>query len=247
MFESQSVPRISESSKVVVLTGAGISAESGIQTFRDAGGLWEQYKIEDVATPEAFARDPEMVWEFYNKRRRQATDVRPNPAHHALAKLEERLPPGNFVLITQNVDNLHRVAGSRNVLHMHGELARVRCMECSNIIETTELFDGVPRCDCGGMLRPHIVWFGEMPMFLDEIQDHLYTCDLFVAIGTSGMVYPAAGFLQIAKSAGARTLSVNFEDPANVHYFDFFLRGKAGEILPDLVDNWIKTLSAKEC
>ena len=245
MFESQSVPPISKSSKIVVLTGAGISAESGIRTFRDAGGMWEQYRAEDIATPEAFDRDPETVWEFYNERRRKAGEVQPNPAHRALARLEEHLLPGNFTLITQNVDNLHRLAGSKNVLHMHGELSKVRCTKCANVSETMELFEGIPYCDCGGMLRPDVVWFGEMPMFLEETQNHLYMCELFLAIGTSGHVHPAAGFLQTAKSAGVVTVGVNLEEPANVRYFDFFFCGKAGGILPSLVDNWLEALSTK--
>jgi NAD-dependent deacetylase len=245
MFESQSVPPISRSSRIVVLTGAGISAESGIRTFRDEGGLWEQHRAEDIATPEAFDRDPEMVWRFYNERRRKAREVRPNAAHRALARLEEHLLPASFTLITQNVDNLHRLANSKNVLHMHGELSKVRCTQCSSVFETMELFDGVPHCDCGGMLRPDIVWFGEMPMFLEEIQNDLHMCDFFLAAGTSGQVYPAAGFLLTAKHAGATTVGVNLEEPANVGYFDFFFCGKAGDILPGLVDNWLETLSAK--
>jgi len=246
MFESHSPLLISDSSKIVILTGAGISAESGIPTFRDTGGLWEQYRIEDVATPEAFRRDPEKVWQFYNARRKQAVDVRPNPAHFALAKLEQLLPQGNLTIITQNVDKLHRLAGSRNVLHMHGELLEVRCTKCSSVVETTEAFEGVPYCECGGMLRPNVVWFGEMPMFLDEIQELIYNSEIFMSVGTSGEVYPAAGLLKTAKSVGATTVGVNLEEPMNVRYFDYFFRGKAGDVLPALVDGWSKTLSLGE-
>jgi NAD-dependent deacetylase len=243
MSDPKSFPPIDPSTKIVVLTGAGISAESGIRTFRETGGLWEEYRIEDVATPEAFEKDPDLVWSFYNERRRRAADVKPNPAHLALAKLEEHLAPENFVVVTQNVDNLHRMAGSKSVLHMHGELASVRCVKCGTVTETLEQFEGVPHCDCGGMLRPHIVWFGEIPMHLEEIQERLRTCDVFLAVGTSGLVHPAASFLAAAGAAGATTVGVNLEDPANVRYFDHFYRGRAGEILPGLVDEWISDLS----
>ena len=244
MFESKQIPLIGPDTRLLVLSGAGISAESGIRTFRDSGGFWEEYRVEDVATPEAFERDPEVVWRFYNERRRQARDVRPNPAHMALARLEERLPKGNFTVVTQNVDSLHDLAGSKEVLHMHGRIDLLRCVECSEISENMEHLDGIPYCGCGGMLRPHIVWFGEMPMYLDEINNLLYGCDIFLAVGTSGLVYPAAGFLQTAAAAGAKTVGVNLDAPANVSYFDYFFQGRAGEILPGLVDYWLEGLQS---
>jgi len=228
--------------RLVVLTGAGISAESGVHTFRDKGGLWSKYNLYEVATPEAFAADPRRVWEFYNMRRAQLGTVEPNPAHHALAKLEATMPEGHFALITQNVDDLHRRAGCRAILQMHGELAKVRCTRCGTITETLEDLGVLPHCDCGGMLRPHIVWFGEVPMLMDEIDDAIRACTLFLVVGTSGVVYPAAGLLAQAKASGARTVGVNLEAPDNVAYLDHFFQGKADEILPKLVESWISRL-----
>jgi len=238
----EAVP-FSTSTRLAVMTGAGISAESGVSTFRGKGGLWSKYNLYEVATPEAFARDPRMVWEFYNLRRAQLPTVEPNAAHHALARLEAAMPDGAFTLITQNVDDLHDRAGTKHVLHMHGELAKVRCTGCGTITETLDDLGPLPHCDsCGAMLRPHIVWFGEMPMFLDKIDDAVRECHLFLAVGTSGTVYPAAGMLSLAKSCGARTVGINLDEPDNVDSIDHFFQGKAGELLPPLVDEWLSRL-----
>ena len=231
---------------IVVLTGAGISAESGIPTFRDAGGLWERYRIEDVATPEAFARDPKLVQDFYNARRRALLDpeIRPNPAHEALARLERRWP-GPFLLVTQNIDDLHERAGSRRLLHMHGELLRVKCTACNTSHAWREdVLPDTPCPSCGrtGTLRPDVVWFGEMPYHLDVIYDALSRCRLFVAVGTSGQVYPAAGFVDEAKRAGALAVELNLEPSAVSASFDIRRYGRASEVVPAFVDELL-TLS----
>lgn len=205
---------MSRYTSIVVLTGAGVSAESGIKTFRDNNGLWENHRVEDVCTPEAFARNPELVQQFYNARRRQlVTEAKPNPAHRALADFERHFP-GEFTLITQNVDDLHERAGSRNLLHMHGELLKARCSKTQLVVPWTSDITADTPCPCcskAGLLRPHIVWFGEMPLFMDQIEAALSRCDLFVSIGTSGQVYPAAGFVQMAAAYGAHTVELNLE------------------------------------
>jgi NAD-dependent deacetylase len=230
--------------KVAALTGAGISAESGVPTFRDKGGIWEKYDVMAVATPQAFQKDPRLVWRFYNERRKQARHVEPNPAHYALARLERLLPEGDFSLITQNVDHLHRQAGSKNVYHMHGELSKTRCTRCQTVRESPEELSELPRCPCGGLLRPHIVWFGEVPFETDTLYQIVGECDLFLVVGTSGVVHPAAGFVIHAKRSGAVTVGVNLEVPDNRLYIDHFYKGKAGEILPRLVDHWANCLGA---
>jgi len=223
--------------RVFILAGAGVSAESGIPTFRGVGGLWRNYRIEEVASPVAWHRDPRLVWEFYSMRRQVAAAAKPNPAHFALAKLEQQLEERLF-LCTQNVDDLHEQAGSKRVVHMHGELFKSRCDTCSrppfrdaNIYEPpVEL----PRCDCGGMIRPHICWFGEVPFELDRIYGALERCTIFMAVGTSGVVEPAASF--VAHVGGrVRTIYVGAEQPANVTTFGECHFGKAGEVLPALV------------
>jgi NAD-dependent protein deacetylase/lipoamidase len=199
--------------RIVVLTGAGVSAESGLSTFRDANGLWEQYDPMDLATPQAFARDPALVYRFYNARRSQLGDVEPNAAHRALARLQREYS-GEVFLVTQNVDDLHERGGSRQVCHMHGQLLSMLCTGCKTSMPSTVEFDGSSHCPgCGGKgtLRPDIVWFGEMPHYLDEIETQLADCDLFIAVGTSGVVYPAAGFVQQALRHGALTVEVNRE------------------------------------
>ncbi|WP_339770372.1 Sir2 family NAD+-dependent deacetylase [uncultured Paraglaciecola sp.] len=206
--------------KVVVLTGAGISAESGLRTFRDNNGLWEEHSIEDVATPEAFLRDPELVYRFYNLRRAQlqSNEVIPNEAHHALAKFE-RVHKGTVLIITQNVDDLHERAGSQNVLHMHGELLRARCCHSQRSFSMTGSFDGASRCTCCNppqRIRPDIVWFGEMPFYMDEIEHAVADADVFISIGTSGNVYPAAGLVQGANYHGAHTVELNLQ-PSEVN------------------------------
>jgi len=225
---------------IVILTGAGISAESGIRTFRASDGLWEDHRVEDVATPEAFERDPELVHRFYNERRQGllAPEIKPNPAHFALAELEKRYP-GDVLLVTQNIDNLHERAGSQNLIHMHGELLNMRC-SASGVVNVFE-GNSSPKdlCDCcgvAGTLRPDIVWFGEMPMEMDRIYHALDTCSLFLSIGTSGNVYPAAGFVQVASAAGAHTVELNLEPSKVESNFDEHIYGAASEVLPTYIE-----------
>ena len=202
-----------EVNNIVILTGAGVSAESGLATFRDSDGLWEKHDPMDIATPEAFARDSDLVYRFYNARRQQLKSVSHNEAHRALARLQKKYP-GEVFLVTQNVDDLHERGGSAQVCHMHGELNSVLCQACSSTWCTDEAIDGQSSCpDCGaqGKLRPDIVWFGEIPYHMTEIERRLETCDLFIAVGTSGVVYPAAGFVRSALLAGAMTIEVNRE------------------------------------
>jgi len=214
-----------------------VSAESGIPTFRGVGGLWRNYRIEEVASPYAWKCDPQLVWEFYSMRRTVASAAKPNLAHLALAKLEQKLQQRLF-LCTQNVDDLHEQAGSTQVVHMHGELSESRCDACIRPrFEDRNLYEPptkIPRCDCGGQIRPHICWFGEMPFGMDRIFDALNQCTVFMAIGTSGVVEPAASF--VAHVAGrARTIYVGPEEPANAFSFSECHLGKAGEVLPDLL------------
>jgi NAD-dependent deacetylase len=237
--------------RVLAMTGAGVSAESGVPTFRDANGLWENHKVEEVATPGAFADDPELVWRFYSQRRAAAAAVEPNPGHLALADLERRLED-RFLLVTQNVDGLHWRAGSRRLVEFHGNLFRTKCSRCDLApVEDRELYlDGelpqCPACDVRGdfaLLRPDIVWFGEMldPAHLARIHAFVRPADrggdrlVFLAVGTSGLVYPAAGLVDVARAAGAETWLVNADPPANLEAFDHFVRGKSGEVLPRLL------------
>lgn len=233
-----------DSARVFVLTGAGISAESGLATFRDAGGLWERHRIEDVATPEGFARDPALVWRFYGQRRRQAAGCLPNAAHRALARLGSALGERLF-LCTQNVDPLHEAAGSRGVVHMHGELLRTRCEACAlpSFEDDAAHLERVPLCSCGARLRPDVVWFGEVPQQLPRIFAALETCDVFIAIGSSGAVHPAAGFVthvrnQPSPRTGrhARTVYVGLEKPDNAYAFDEVRLGRASEVVPGLFE-----------
>ncbi len=224
---------------IVILTGAGISAESGIQTFRAKDGLWENHRIEDVATPEGFLRDPQLVHRFYNQRRQQLQDsnIHPNPAHQALFLLE-REHKGTVTLITQNIDNLHEMAGSNNVIHMHGELLKARCPNTNQVIECTGELDANSLCTCCQFpepLRPHVVWFGEMPLKLDRIYGALSQTDLFLSIGTSGCVYPAAGFVHEAASHGAHTIELNLEPSDLSDQFNERRYGKASQLIPALV------------
>ncbi len=228
--------RVGPSDRVFVLTGAGVSAESGIRTFRDAGGLWETYRFEEVASPEGWAAHPEVVWRFYAERRAQALgECEPNAAHLALAALERAIGDRLF-LCTQNVDDLHERAGSSRVHHMHGELFRSRCEACSRPPFADRVaHQTIPRCACGGRIRPHIVWFGEMPLGMDVISDALDRCSLFVTVGSSGAVYPAAGFVASVRHR-ARTVYVGPERPDNAKAFDEHRLGKAGDVLPTLFD-----------
>jgi NAD-dependent deacetylase len=226
---------VGPSDRVFVLTGAGVSAESGIQTFRDAGGFWEKYRFEEVASPEGWAADPKVVWRFYGQRRTQALACEPNAAHRALAALERAIGDRLF-LCTQNVDDLHEKGGSLRVHHMHGELFRSRCAACSRPpFEDRVAHPTVPLCSCGGHIRPHIVWFGEIPLGLERIAEALDRCSLFVTVGSSGAVYPAAGFVASVRSR-ARTVYVGTERPDNADAFDEVRLGKAGDTLPTLFE-----------
>jgi NAD-dependent deacetylase len=235
--------QLSPTSRVFVLTGAGVSAESGFSTFRDSGGLWEKHRVEDVATPEGWTRDRNLVWQFYAGLRAQAASAKPNAAHVALAALGQAIGDRMF-LCTQNVDDLHEKAGSRNVVHMHGELMKSRCERWPECLRGP--FDDAsttlqaPSCECSAHVRPHIVWFGEVPISLDRIEDALNACDYFVTIGSSGSVYPAAGFVATVRarkrrdSASPVAVYVGTEAPDNATAFDECRLGKAGEAVPTL-------------
>jgi NAD-dependent deacetylase len=226
---------------ILILTGAGISAESGLATFRAADGLWEGNRVEDVATPDAFRRDPALVHQFYDARRRQLREVQPNAAHRALARLDAEWP-GELLIVTQNVDDLHDRASARRLLHMHGELKSAWCLACDDRMRWEEDLGHAPACpSCGvaGKLRPDIVWFGEMPYEMDRIEDALQRADLFVSIGTSGAVYPAAGFVQTARYLGAKTLEMNLEPSQGSFFFEQSRTGKAGDLVPAWVDEML--------
>lgn len=224
---------------IVILTGAGVSAESGLLTFRDNGGLWENHRVEEVATPEAFARDPALVHRFYNMRRQKLLTVEPNAAHDSLARLEAD-HPATVTIVTQNVDNLHERAGSKNVIHMHGEMLKVRCRVCASVITTEANIDEetpCPACGFAPALRPHIVWFGEMPFHMPEIEELLLKADLFISIGTSGNVYPAAGFVQLVRRhTTAHTVEINMEPSEGVSHFAETHHGPAGALVPNYVN-----------
>lgn len=229
--------RMPDIRNIVVLTGAGISAESGIDTFRDAGGLWEQHNVEDVATPEGFARDPDLVLRFYDMRREALLTKEPNAAHEALARLDAGWE-GELLIVTQNVDDLHERGGASRVLHMHGELKSALCLSCEMRSPWDATMSDRPPCPVcqAPSLRPDVVWFGEMPYQMDRIYTALRQADLFVSIGTSGAVYPAAGFVRDAKELGARTLELNLERSEGSHWFDEARHGPAGELVPAWVD-----------
>lgn len=229
---------------IVILSGAGISKESGINTFRDSGGLWEQESIEDVATPGGFRRDPGKVYDFYNRRRRELLKVKPNAAHEALARLEADWPEP-LLVVTQNVDDLHERGGTKSLIHMHGELLKARCQGCGAVLEWTADLGAEDSCrSCGrkGLLRPHIVWFEEIPLQMDEIESALSRCSTFVSIGTSGDVYPAAGFVRLAKSRGARTLELNLEPSKGAGAFDEGRYGPATKVVTAWVEEMLATL-----
>jgi NAD-dependent deacetylase len=229
--------------RLFVLTGAGISAESGIATFRDAGGLWQSHRVEDVASPTGWARDPALLWRFYSERRDATRAARPNAAHLALAELE-RIVGERMIVCTQNIDRLHEAAGSRRVVHVHGDLFRSRCSSTtcsSNPVDDENVYlsaDALPRCaTCGSLMRPDIVWFGEEPRRLGEIDEALESCSLFVAIGTSGLVYPVAGFVKFlrARRPGTRTVYVGLQVPGNAEAFDEIRLGSATALVPGLL------------
>lgn len=231
------------SRNIVVLTGAGISAESGLATFRGQGGQWEGHRVEDVATPEAFARNPVLVHGFYNERRAAIGEAQPNAAHRALARLDREWP-GEFLLVTQNVDNLHERAGSKRLIHMHGENCKGWCLACDARFPWQGAMDqgsGCPECAEIGRVRPDIVWFGEMPYEMDRIDEALRSCDLFVSIGTSGAVYPAAGFVQTARYCGAHTLEINLEPSQGSIFFDESRMGKASDLVPACVEELLQS------
>jgi NAD-dependent deacetylase len=231
-----------KSKRIVLLTGAGVSAESGLDTFRDkqGTGIWSRFDPIKLATPEAFARDPEKVHEFYNARRRNLLAATPNAAHLALAALEKAMAErgGHLTLVTQNIDDLHERAGSMNVIHMHGELLKARCVACDRLTNWRgDISDAdlCPSCGRANALRPHVVWFGEMPLCLNEIYSALTEADMFASIGTSGSVYPAAGFVAEARALGLRTFEINLERSDNVDEFDKTRYGPASEAVPDWV------------
>jgi NAD-dependent deacetylase len=236
----------SAAKSIFVLTGAGISAESGLGTFRDRNGqgIWARFDPMKLATPEAFARDPHAALAFYDLRRRNLLNSEPNMAHRALARLEQALSVrgGHLTLVTQNIDDLHERAGSRRVIHMHGELLKARCQRCNSVgLWPEDLSPSAvcPDCGCAGGLRPHVVWFGEMPLFMEEIDRALREADLFVAIGTSGAVYPAAGFVAEARAYGLRTCEINLEAADNADLFDEQRLGPASETVPAWVDEML--------
>lgn len=230
---------IGQGARIVILTGAGISRESGLHTFRDPDGIWAHHRVEDVATPEAFARNPAAVHGFYNARRRGLMDpaIQPNAAHRTLAELERRWA-GEVLLVTQNIDDLHERAGSKNLIHMHGEILKRRCGACGDVQPCREdlaIDLACPACASVGTLRPHVVWFGEMPLEMDRIFAALADADLFLSIGTSGTVYPAAGFVAEARAAGAHTVELNLEPSEGRSLFHEALHGPATEIVPAYV------------
>jgi NAD-dependent deacetylase len=231
--------------RIFILTGAGISAESGLGTFRDEDGLWTEYNLEDVASIDGYLRDPKLVLDFYNLRRKNLAGADHNLAHSALAALEAawQAQGGNVFICTQNVDDLHERAGSKDVAHMHGELRKARCEACSEVFAWTEDLDvetRCPACGVGGYVRPHIVWFGEMPLEMERIYEELVLADLFVSIGTSGAVYPAAGFVSEARRAGIRTMEINLAPSDNADQFDDSIYGKATETVPAWVHSLIE-------
>ncbi len=238
IFPERLTNLIKGSDRVAALTGAGVSQESGLRTFRDAQtGLWAQYKPEELASPQAFARDPKLIWDWYAWRREAVKSVRPNAGHYALAEMARRI--SDFTLITQNVDGLHRMAGSPRVIELHGNIQRVRCSDCGVIVDDWEEDNvEVPRCSlCGGLLRPHVVWFGE-PLPRAELEmavEAARNCQIFFSIGTSGVVQPAATLAYAAHNRGATVIEINAEQTPLTSKADFFFQGKSGEILPELV------------
>jgi NAD-dependent protein deacetylase/lipoamidase len=245
---------MSDFQHIVVLTGAGLSAESGLSTFRDKDGIWSRYDYRDVATPQGFARNPVLVHDFYNQRRRGHEGIVPNAAHYALARLEQE-HAGEVVIVTQNIDALHEAAGSENLIHMHGELLKALCATCGARQPCTEdlsLTSHCPACGESGGMRPDVVWFGELPYHMERIAEHLAAADLFISIGTSGNVYPAAGFVAEAHAHGAHTVELNLEPSEGASFFAEAIHGSATEIVPAYVDTLLsdhrrKTATASTC
>ena len=235
-------------STIVILTGAGISKESGLDTFRDPDGIWAKHSLDEVATPQGFARNPALVHQFYNSRRRGLLDpaIQPNPAHKAIARLQQNWP-GKVVLVTQNIDDLHERGGSHAVIHMHGELLKAECQHCGAVVDWREDLSIETACpDCGlpAGMRPHVVWFGEMPRFMDRIVLALADADLFISIGTSGNVYPAAGFVAEAREYGAATIELNLEPSEGATLFAETRYGPASVLVPDYVDELLDLAAA---
>lgn len=237
MISEKLLQKLKEAKSVTVLTGAGISAESGVPTFRGQEGLWKKFKPEELARFDAFIRNPDLVWEWYNYRRRLIQEVKPNPGHYALVELEKIVP--NFTLITQNVDNLHRRAGSKNIVELHGNIEKNYCIRCGKRYDDVDIVLDMktPKCECGGLIRPDVVWFGEMlPIEAwEKAEESASNCDVFFSIGTSGVVYPAASLPQIAKMNGAYTIEINIERTELSWFMDEVIIGKSGEILPEIV------------
>lgn len=226
---------------ILILTGAGISAESGLATFRSSNGLWNNHKVEDVATIEGFERNPALVHDFYNELKVEVQKAKPNPAHLALTKLQQEYP-AEINIVTQNVDTLHEKAGNKNVYHVHGQINQAVCLNCGHVLETWGDVDTetvCPHCEVAGMMKPNIVFFGENLLCMDKVEEFLRKCDLFISIGTSGVVYPAAGFVQTAKYYGADTIEFTLDMTANNYLFDKHIIGRAGETLPKYVDELI--------
>lgn len=233
---------MSKYQNIVILTGAGISAESGLATFRASNGLWNNHPVEDVATIEAFERNPAYVHEFYNELKKELVKAKPNPAHLAITKLQNEYP-AQISVVTQNVDTLHEKAGNKNIYHIHGQINQAVCLNCGHILETFGDVDTetvCPHCHIAGMMKPNIVFFGENLLCMDTVDRLLANCDLFLSIGTSGVVFPAASFVQIAKYNNARTLEFNLEPTSNNYYFDKHIYGKAGTTLSAFVDELLK-------
>ncbi|MEP0354943.1 Sir2 family NAD+-dependent deacetylase [Paraglaciecola sp.] len=244
MLSNFSLPDDLSCLKVVVLTGAGISAESGLKTFRDNNGLWENHSVHEVATPEGFSDNPSLVYRFYNERRKQlfSKDVKPNMAHYALAKLEEKLAD-NLWVVTQNVDNLHQRAGSKNIIHMHGSLLSARCLQSGRNTGTLKDIDSATQCKCcqpSSGMRPDIVWFGEIPMHMERIESLLREADLFISIGTSGTVYPAAGFVNLASHYQVHCVELNLEPSDGFNQFSEKHYGSATQVVTDFVDTLLE-------
>ncbi len=240
---ARAIEILRRSKSLFVLTGAGISAESGIPTFRGSDGLWKSFSATDLATPEAFEKNPQLVWEWYHWRQEIIKQAKPNPAHYSLAHLEKKFD--EFLLLTQNVDNLHKRAGSQNVLELHGNIFRARCLSCGTIIDhkirQEEKADNQPKCNCGGLLRPDVVWFGEqIPQDIwQQSLEFLSNADVAIVSGTSGIVWPAAAIPEIAKRSGVRTIEINLEPTPISDIVDVSILGKAGEILPQVVSKLI--------
>lgn len=227
---------------IVILTGAGISAESGLATFRSSNGLWNNHRVEDIASVEGFARNPALVHDFYNNLKTEVQQAEPNAAHRAITHLQQEYP-ANVSIITQNVDILHEKSGNQNVYHIHGQINQAVCLNCGQVMETFGDVDTettCPHCQTCGMMKPNIVFFGENLLYMDKVEKLLQTCDLFISVGTSGVVFPAAAFVQTAKYYGADTWEFTLEPTANNYYFDHHIYGPAGETLPPFIDSLIK-------